>query len=127
MNLFKGTFAYVVCTFLVQALSHFVVFKTHYAQVSFLRPEPVFALGVLAMLVQGAVLTFLYLRHASSAPPLLGGWLFGLLSGAFFLSYSILAEPAKYMVPSVGSWILVETVAGLFQFSLFGLALGFLV
>jgi len=126
MNLLKGTFAYVVCTFAVQAISHFVIFKDHYAAVTFLRPDPVFALGVLSMLTQGLILSYLYLRHGSAAKPLLRGWRFGVLAGAFFASYSILAEPAKYAVPNMASWMMVEAIAGFFQFSLFGLALGWL-
>lgn len=124
MHLVKGILAYVVCTFVVQAISHFLIFKAHYAQMSFLRPEPIFALGVLAMIVQGAVLTFLYLRHASAGSSWGRGWRFGVLTGAFFVSYSVLAEPAKYTVPAIASWMTVEALTGLIQFSLFGLALG---
>jgi len=36
-----------------------------------------------------------------------------------------LAEPAKYPVPSVASWMTVELLAGLVQFSAFGVLLGF--
>jgi hypothetical protein len=126
MKFIKGTLAYVVCTFVVQATSHFGINREHYAAVTFLRPEPIFALGLLSMFLQGVLLTYLYLRHTSPAVGWKRGWLFGLASGAFFVSYSVLAEPAKYPVPSVPSWMLVEAGAGFFQFSLFGLALGWL-
>jgi hypothetical protein len=95
--------------------------------VSFLRPEPIFAFGLLAMLVQGVVLTVLYRQHASAGSSVARGWKFGLLVGAFFVSYSVLVEPAKYAVPAITSWMLVETMAGVVQFSAFGVALGFLV
>jgi len=36
-----------------------------------------------------------------------------------------LAEPAKYVVPDVASWMGVELLAGLVQFTVFGVLLGF--
>jgi hypothetical protein len=126
MLLLKGIVAYVVSTFAVQATSHFAINRGHYAAVPFLRTEPVFALGLLAMIIQGALLTYFYSRHAGTAGGWKRGWAFGVTAGAFFVSYSVLAEPAKYTVPSIPSWMLVEGVAGFVQFSLFGVALGWL-
>lgn len=125
-NLATGTCAYVVSTFVVQALSHFAINREHYAAVNFLRPEPIFVLGLASMVVQGALLTFLFSRHRGSSTGWKRGWAFGLLTGMFFVSYPVLAEPAKYAVPSITAWMLVEVVAGFFQFSLFGLALGWI-
>ena len=124
MKILQGTFAYVISTFLVQATSHFAISKAHYAAVGFLRAEPVFLLGILSMLVQGVILTHLYRHYAAGASDWMKGWKFGLLTGAFFVSYPALAEPAKYMVPSVSSWMTTEAIAGFVQFSLFGLTVG---
>jgi len=55
--------AYGVSTFVTQALSHFVVNKSHYAGVAYLRPDPIFPLGVAAMLIQGSILS--YCMHVS--------------------------------------------------------------
>jgi hypothetical protein len=49
--------------------------------------------------------------------------LFGLLITALFVSYPALVEPAKYIVPSVSSWILVEGTVGIFQFTIYGIVL----
>src|SRR5437016_3471788 len=54
--------AFVVATFGTQAPSHFVVFADHYAAVTYIRKETLFQFGVLAMLIQGAVLSVLYAR-----------------------------------------------------------------
>ena len=61
-SLVLGTSAFVVATFATQAVSHFVVNVDHYAKVEHLREEPVFAFGVLAMAVEGAIMAFLYSR-----------------------------------------------------------------
>ncbi len=114
--------AFVVATFATQAVSHFVINADHYASVPYLRDEPIMPLGVLAMLVQGGILSYLFARLGwrSIADALRFAW----LAGAFLLSYMALAEAAKYDVPAVGSWIGVEASAGFVQFTLYGLALG---
>jgi hypothetical protein len=98
-----GIIAYVFATMSVQMLNHFVIHKAHYEAVPFLRANPVFALCILWMLVQGTVLVFLFKRIRGT-----GSWYsdaikYALMMGLFFSSYSILAEPAKYRVPSAFS------------------------
>jgi hypothetical protein len=44
--------------------------------------------------------------------------------GTFLGSYIVLAEPAKYVVPSIASWMAVEAAASFLQFLLFGVLLG---
>jgi hypothetical protein len=118
--------AYVAATFATQATSHFLINPGHYAEVSFMRKDPIFPLGILSMVIEGAVLSLLF-----SALPRSGRWLadglkFGWLAGAFAIGYAALAEAAKYHVPSVGSWILVESLAAFVQFTLAGMAIGFI-
>jgi len=114
--------AYVVATFATQAASHFAVFKAHYAAFAFLRPEPVFALGILSMLIQGSVLAVVDARLGP--PKSVGEALrFAWLAGALLVSYVALAEPAKETVPSLGAAVGVEALAGFVQFTVFGLLL----
>ena len=121
-----STLAYMVGTFAVQATSHFAVNREHYASVSFMRPEPIFALGILSMVLQGGILSYLYSSSAGKSPDWKSGLRFGLLAGVFFVSYPALAEPAKYQVPSVGHWMTVESIVGLIQFAVFGVLVGWI-
>ena len=121
-----STLAYMVGTFAIQATSHFAINREHYASVSFMRPEPIFALGILSMVLQGGVLSYLYASFAGKSPGWKSGLRFGVLAGVFFVSYQALAEPAKYQVPSVGHWMATESVAGLIQFGVFGLFAGWI-
>ena len=113
-------------TFAVQATSHFAIFREHYAALVFLRPEPVFALGIGSMALQGVVLSYLYAAYARESPGWRSGVRFGLLAGVFFVSYPAIAEPAKYQVPSIWHWMLVESLAGAVQFAIFGLLVGWI-
>ncbi len=119
-----GTLAFVVVSFVVQASNHFVISREHYAGISFMRKEPIMALGIFTMLLQGAILSYLFSFFYKNGETLMQGLKYGLLMGAFLGSYIVLVEPGKYTVPSVSAWIAVEGIASLLQFSLFGITLG---
>lgn len=121
-----GTLAYIAVTFATQGVSHFAINRAHYAAISFMRAEPIFALGISSMVIQGAILTYLYPLYARGSTQLGRGLGYGLLVGVFFVSYPALAEAAKFPVPAVLPWIAVEGVTGLVQFGLFGLLLALL-
>lgn len=123
-NLMIGTASYLAASFLIQALSHFVINAEHYASIPFMRPEPLMYFGLLTMLIQGIVLTVLYLKWANNTFNVNQGLKFSLLMGLFFVSYLALVEPDKYNVMNVFAWVLVEGIAGLFQFTVFGVLLG---
>lgn len=116
--------AYVLATFLTQAGSHFGVNAEHYRAVTYLRGEPIFPLGVLAMLLQGIALSYLYSLVPVRRGPLLHAIGFAWLSGVILVSYIALAEAAKYRVPAIGPWIAVEASSGFVQFTVYGLLLG---
>ena len=116
--------AYVVATFATQAVSHFGVNAAHYAAVTYLRVQPIFALGVLSMLIQGSIMSYLYVQLPEAGRSTGHAVLFAWLVGSMLVSYEALAEAAKYTVPSVTSWIAVEVAAGFVQFTLYGVLLG---
>ena len=112
---------YLFASFGIQASSHFGVFASHYAEVTFQRTEPIFAFGVLSMLIQGTILSWAHQRFQINTlrDSLRLCWAFGL----FLVSYIGLAEAAKYNIPSIPSWIGIEFLVGFFQFSLAGVFL----
>ena len=117
--------AYIVATFAVQAASHFAVNPAHYAAVSYMRQEPIFALGILSMLVQGVALSYLFSRTAAAGRSVFEGVKFAWAGGSILVSYIALAEAAKYTVPAISSWLFTEIVSGFVQFTIYGTLLGF--
>ena len=116
--------AYIVATFATQAVSHFVVFSEHYAEVTYMRHEPVFQLGILAMLVQGIAFSYLYSRTVSAGRSLFDALRFGWIVGGVLVSYIAFAEAAKYNVPDTSSWLATEIGSGFVQFTIYGVLLG---
>jgi len=115
---------YVVATFATQAVSHFGVNAAHYAAVTYLRAQPLFALGILSMLIQGSIMAYLYAQLPGAGRSIGHAVFFGWLVGGILVSYEGLVEAGKYTVPAVGSWIAVEVGAGFVQFTLYGALLG---
>lgn len=116
--------AYVLATFATQAVSHFGVNAAHYATITYLRAQPVFALGILSMLIQGSIMAYLYTQLPGAGRSIGHAVFFAWLVGGILVSYEALAEAGKYRVPAVGSWIAVEVGAGFVQFTIYGALLG---
>ena len=119
-----GTLLFIVVSFASQAISHFGINAEHYASVPFMRKEPIFALGFLTMIMQGIVLSYFFILYAKNEYSVKKGLIYGLTMSVLFVSYPALVEPAKYQVPSIASWILIEGLVGLIQFSFFGVLMG---
>jgi hypothetical protein len=108
---------YIVATFATQATSHFLLFKDHYAAVSWIKADPVFALGFMSMIIQGAILSLVYSKSQFRTGAIGGAVKLSWLFGAFLVSYIALGEAAKYAVPAMSTWIM----SGCIQFTLAGL------
>jgi hypothetical protein len=116
--------AYVVTTFGVQGVSHFVINADHYAAIPIMRAEPIVPMGIGSMLIQGTIFGLLFPVFRRGAASLWRGLTFAWTLGAFLASYIVLGEAGKYAVPSIPSWIGVEGSVAFAQYTVFGLLLG---
>ena len=116
--------AYVVTTFAVQGTSHFVINKDHYAAISIMRAEPVIAMGIASMVIQGLIFALLFPTFNRGGNAVRNGLVFSWTIGGFLASYIALGEAGKYAIPSIPSWFVVETAVAAVQYSVFGALLG---
>jgi len=124
-SFFGSWFAYLVITFAMGFVWHLVIFKELYAKLGiFTRiDDPIIPLGFTAMLIQGAVLAYLYPLITKGGSPISEGLKFGLLMALFIASSAVIAEAAKQRVSSLPTWLIVESVYYVIQFSLSGIAI----
>jgi hypothetical protein len=124
---FGSWLAYVVVTFAMGFIWHLVLFRQLYARLGIYSrlDDPIIPLGLSAMLVQGAVLAYLYPLLARPGNFALEGLRFGLVMGLFIASSAVLAEAAKQRVTSLPTWLAVESIYYAIQFSLCGIAIAF--
>jgi hypothetical protein len=116
--------AYVVVTFAVQGASHFAVFAAHFATIPIMRAEPVIAMGLGSMLIQGVLFALLFPAFQRGSDAVWDGVKFSWALGGFLASYIVLGEAGKYAIPSIASWIAVEGSVAFVQYTLFGVLLG---
>ncbi|MBX2866556.1 hypothetical protein KTR10_01185 [Candidatus Kaiserbacteria bacterium] len=127
-NLIKGTLAYVVVTFPVAMIWHMVLFKQVYLDLALYSnsEEPVVALGLLSMVIQGVILAWLFPKTSFADGTMKGALHYAWLMGLFFASGSVIAEVAKHTVTSYSTWFLVAGSFALVHFTLVGIAFGML-
>lgn len=115
--------AFMLVSFAVQGLPHFVINADHFATIPFMRGEPILPMGFAGMIIQALVFSFVMSRLWPDGATLQQGLIVSGCSGLFLASYIALAEPAKYAAPSIGAWVAIEGLANLIQFGFFGVLL----
>jgi hypothetical protein len=122
---FGSWFAYVAITFALGFVWHLMVFKNLYRRLAIYTrlDEPIVPLGLLSMLIQGAVLAYLYPQAVNIHGSVFEGITFSLLIGLLLASSAVIAEAAKQRVTSLRIWFVVESLYYLIQFLLVGLAI----
>ena len=115
-----GTAAYTAITFPLAVVWHLVLFKESYDAFGYFDGEPSFLLGLLTILIQGAILSWLYprVRFGGSGPR--RGLKFALAIGTFFWTSHVLAFVAKQAVQDASQFVAMETVYLALQFGIFG-------
>ena len=122
---FGSWFAYVAITFALGFIWHLLVFKNLYHRLAIYTrlDDPIIPLGLLSMLIQGAVLAYLFPQVVNIHGSVFEGLRLSLLMGLFLASSAVIAEAAKQRVTSLWIWFAVESVYYLIQFLLAGLAM----
>ncbi len=122
-----GWLAYVVVTFSLGFVWHLVVFKATYQKLAIYSrlDDPIIPLGLGAMLIQGAVLSYLYPLLSQHGGVMVEGLRFGLIMGVFIASSAVIAEAAKQRVTSLPVWLGLEGAYYLCQFSIAGVAIAY--
>lgn len=118
--------AYVAVTFMLGFIWHLVLFKALYHELAIFSriDDPIVPLGFAAMVIQGAILAYVYPFLSRRQKPIMDGIKFGIMMGIFIASSAVIAEAAKQRVTSLPTWLAVEGIYYLIQFGISGLAIG---
>jgi hypothetical protein len=85
------------------------------------NPKPIF--GLLAMIVQGIVLSYVYGIFNVNHESIIAGLLYALVMGLFFWSYHFLSYMAKHNESRNINFLSLKSVYLGFQFGIFGIAI----
>ena len=119
-----GTLAYTLVTFPLAVIWHVVAFKELYQSFSYIEGEPNFLLGLITILIQGVILSFLYPFVSFSGKAVVRGLKYSLLIGFFFWTSHVLAFVAKQDINNPMHFITMESIYLLLQFGIYGILIG---
>lgn len=119
-----GTLAYTGATFVWAVTWHIGLFPAQYEAWGYIDADPNFALGLLSIVMQGMILSWLYPHVRFSGTAAMRGLKFGGAVGAFYWTCHVLAFAAKEDAAAAPPFFLLETAYLTVQFLLFGWIIG---
>lgn len=119
-----GTAAYTVVTFPIAVLWHVGLFTSLYQSFGYFEGEASFVVGLLAILMQGAILSGLYPLVRLSGHAMARGLKYSAIIGIFFWTSHVVAFVAKQTVTNAPLFIAMETGYLAVQFGVFGMLIG---
>ncbi len=124
-KIIMATISYVVLSFAIAYPWHLVLFHDLYVGMgAFTRTEPILALGVLTMFIQGAVIAYFYPFWYRGGNPLWAGIRFSLTIGLLIYSVMGPATVAKFNIEPIATFLTYHTIFQFLQFTISGAALG---
>lgn len=121
-----GTAVYTAVTFPIAVFWHIELFKSLYQSFGYFSGEPSFVVGLLAILVQGAILSGLYPLVRLSGRPIARGLKYSAIVGGFFWTSHVLAFVAKQAINDAPLFIAMETGYLSLQFGVYGVLIGWI-
>ncbi len=123
MNIKKialGTLLFFVSSFVIQGLLGFALAGKYFESISIFRNPPIILLAFAQTIATGIAFSILYPRTNFQGSHLFKGLKYGLLVGLIVIPFIALDLPARFMIPSMGTWIMVQGVLGILHFIVAG-------
>jgi hypothetical protein len=116
-----GLAAYVLPSFPIAYIWHLVLFAPQYHALQIYRDDVIIPFGLVSMVIQGAVFSWVYPRvFAERNAVLRNGLLYGAGLALLSWSFTSLAVAAKHVMTSVQTYLALETGFTLLQFAVVG-------
>lgn len=120
-----ATLSYLVLSMAIAFPWHMIWFHDLYTQMGAVtRPQPIIPLGMLAMLIQGVVIAYLYPFWYRGGNPIAQGIEFSFIAGLLIYTVMGFATVAKMNIEPVSTFLIYHTVFQAIQFVITGAALG---
>jgi hypothetical protein len=111
-----GMLAYIIPTFILGYVWHLVAFKAAYDALAVYRDDVLIPFGIVAMLIQAAVWTFIYARLFAGDTVVRDAARFAALAAPLAWSFLVVAVAAKHRMASVSDFMLIETAFTVVQY-----------
>ena len=119
-----STLVFFFSSFVIQGLVGFALAGEYFESISIFRNPPIIYLAFSQTIVTGAAFAILYPITNLDGTPVLRGLKFGLLISIIVVPFVALDLPARFMIPSLGKWILIQGVLGIIHYAIAGMLIG---
>ena len=126
MKILFGTIAYLAVTFPLAVLWHMKIFREKYMNWQYFGDDVKPILGLVAMAVQGVVLSYGYSVLQVNHSALLTGICYALVMGVFLWSAHVLATMGKSSKVRHFEFFALETVYLAIQFIVYGVIISYI-
>ena len=116
-----GALAFFLSSFVIQGMLGFVLAGDYFTNIPIMRNPPIFPLALSQAVVSGIAFAILYPFTNFSGAPLLRGLKFGLLIAFIIVPFIALDLPARFDLPSMGTWIWVQALTGILHYTVAGI------
>lgn len=110
--------AYVIPTFPLGYFWHLTIFANYYKSLDVYREVLVIPFGIVSILIQGIVWSFIYERMFAGESVAKGAVKFAALACPLAWSFMVLAVSAKHHMSSVSGFLLIETAFMLVHYAI---------
>ena len=119
-----GALAFFISSFVIQGMLTFALAGDYFSSISIMRNPPILALSLPQTLVSSIAFALLYPRTNFMGTPVFRGLQFGLLIGFIMVPFIALDLPARFMIPSIGTWFWVQGLLGMLHYAIAGILVG---
>lgn len=109
--------AFSIPTFPLGYAWHLVLFGDYYSKLEIYRDDILIEYGILSMLIQGAVYSYIYSRLFAGEPIIKGALKFSALVIPLAISYSVFVIGAKHQMTSPFNFTIIEICFALLHYS----------
>jgi len=119
--------AYIVASMVIAVPWHLIWFKDVYHNLGAIgREDPIIALGMFSMVLQGAVIAYVYPYLSKGGHPVVEGVKITFILGILIYSVMGPATAAKYRIEPISTFLMYHTAFQFIQFTLAGAVIGFI-
>jgi hypothetical protein len=104
-----ASLAYILPTFPLGYFWHLKFFQAHYKSLGVYRDDMIIPLGLLSMIIQAFIYSYIYSKMFAGLPVIEGALKFASIALPLSLSFMVFATAAKHHMTSPSGYILIES------------------
>jgi len=118
------TIIFFISSFVIQGLLGFALAGEYFESISIFRNPPIIYLTFTQTILTGIAFSILYPMTKFDGFPAIRGFKYGFLIGIIVVPFIALDIPGRFIIPSIGVWILFQGILGMLHYTITGILTG---